>query len=375
MANRRTAIALLLVAGFAACISSPQPAIQAQTNPRLVARAAKSSLTLGDSTTATATPYDALGRRATGSSISWRGTGLMIRPESGSKGQRVTIIGSAPGATIAVASWKRADGSVLADSFGVTVTAPVNIAALYFDDFSKYTSTTDLAARFWKAPNHDIGAWFGPIDYDTLEHAMRYDFPARPTASCGSETKRGPAPRMNPPPTGMRDLWVRFTTKESPNFSHGLPQCGGRSYKFFLISFENDQTSGRVGTYLFDGPSGPASTRLYVDMNDRLGLQQATPAPVDIGGDQGWGGSYLTWVLELLGIGTPTSSFTVYLDGKKVQTLSGAFLNGQTLGPGWKVMFELGANINSGPDHAQSRWFREFGVYASKPSLAPMVPR
>jgi hypothetical protein len=33
------------------------------------------------------------------------------------------------------------------------------------------------------------------------------------------------------------------------------------------------------------------------------------------------------------------------------------------------ITVELGANINNGPDLAQSRWFREFGIYTTRPSL------
>jgi hypothetical protein len=29
----------------------------------------------------------------------------------------------------------------------------------------------------------------------------------------------------------------------------------------------------------------------------------------------------------------------------------------------------MGANINNGPDQAQSRWWRELGVYKTRPSL------
>ena len=83
------------------------------------------------------------------------------------------------------------------------------------------------------------------------------------------------------------------------------------------------------------------------------------------------GGAYHTWVIELLGIGSSSASFTTYLDGRKVGTVSAPFLSGETIGAGWAVMFEMGANMNNGPDHAQSRWWREFGVYTTRPSLVP----
>jgi hypothetical protein len=253
---------------------------------------------------------------------------------------------------------------------------PSGSGVLYYDDFTRYTSTADLNARFWLGPSRDNGGVSGvgqPIVYDTAERAMRYDWPARPTAACsGQEMTIALMPRLNPPPP-LTNLWVKFTSKESLPFSHGQPGCGGRSYKFFLVGFESATTRGRIGTYLFDGigPKPEQAARLYLDMNDTRGSAIATPSALPIGGEPTWGGSYHTWVLELLGIGTSSATFTVYLDGTKVGALTSAFLAGQTVGPGWNVQFQLGANINNGPPHAQSRWFREFGVYTTKPAGIP----
>jgi hypothetical protein len=183
-------------------------------------------------------------------------------------------------------------------------------------------------------------------------------------------------PRLNPPPTGLRELWVRFTTKESPNFEHGRTGCGGRSYKFFLVQFESGTAGkqGRVGTYLGDASSSSMiPTRLWMDLSDNQGAYQQDGS-LQIGGDQGWGGAYHTWVVEIRGIGTASATFRTYKDGQPVGTLTSPFLNGQTLGPGWAITFELGANINNGPDHAQSRWWREFAVYTTRPSLKPLAP-
>jgi hypothetical protein len=257
--------------------------------------------------------------------------------------------------------------------------------ALYSDNFQSYTSSSQLNSgsvapgNFWAGANHDIGGVSNPqsISLDPTggfngDKAMRYDWPSRATAACtGSEITTAVMPRLNPPPAGLKDLWIRFTTKESAGFAHGLPGCGGRSYKFFLVNVERGSTMGRAGTYLGDGaPASHLSTRLYMDLNSPgVALNSGTLLPM--GGDQGWGGQYHTWVIELTGIGTSSSVFTTYLDGKKIGTVSGAFLAGQTLGAGWNIMFEMGANMNNGPDHAQSRWWREFGVYTTRPSLLP----
>jgi uncharacterized protein YjdB len=259
--------------------------------------------------------------------------------------------------------------------------------ALYADDFQSYTSSNQLNSgtmapgNFWYGPNHDIGAVSNPsaISLDPSGglnggKAMRYNWPARPSAACtADEMTVGIMPRLNPPPSGLKDLWVRFTSKESPNFEHGRTGCGGRSYKFFLLQFESGYygRSGRFGTYLGDASSSSMlPTRLWMDMNDNQGSQNMNGA-LPIGGDVSWGGQYHTWVIEIRGIGSSNATFRTYMDGQLVGTITGAFLNGQTLGPGWALTLEMGANINNGPDHAQSRWFRELGVYTTRPSLIP----
>lgn len=189
-------------------------------------------------------------------------------------------------------------------------------------------------------------------------------------------------PRLNPPPTGMKDIWVRFTSKESPNFEHGRSGCGGRSYKFFLVQFECgtclnplyrvNGIQGRVGTYLGDQSSlSMIPTNLWMDLNDNIGSPGVQPTPSSIGGEVSWGGKYVTWTLGLEGIGTSAAKFSVYKDGVLVRAISASFLNGQTVGGGWAVTLEMGSNINSGPDHAQSRWWKEFAVLTAKPSNLP----
>jgi hypothetical protein len=63
----------------------------------------------------------------------------------------------------------------------------------------------------------------------------------------------------------------------------------------------------------------------------------------------------------------------LYYDGAAVITISGAFLPGHnSIGaPGDLLILELGSNINNGPDAAQSRWWSDFGVYFTRPSLLP----
>lgn len=240
-------------------------------------------------------------------------------------------------------------------------------------DFSQWSTTQIRDGSFWRAPNRDMGGVSNPmyIAFDSSERAMRYDFPNRSAMSCTSEFTPAVMPRELTV-TGP-NLWLRFTSKESAGFAHGLPNCGGRSYKFFLVTFEQaGNLKGRAGLYLGDGP-GPTphiATRLYLDFNTlRDTSLNSGPRLLDIGGDVSWGGQYHEWIVGIEGVGTSTASLSAYLDGKLVGKVDGPFLRNQ-VGP-WTVMYEAGANINNGPDHAQSRWFREFGVYTSKPGGIP----
>jgi hypothetical protein len=90
--------------------------------------ASAASVRVYDSTAATATPRDVLGRRVPTAPVTWgtRPLGhLAIRADSASKGQRATIAGLASGPAYAIASWKRSDGKVIRDSVRVDVTRPL----------------------------------------------------------------------------------------------------------------------------------------------------------------------------------------------------------------------------------------------------------
>jgi hypothetical protein len=240
-------------------------------------------------------------------------------------------------------------------------------------DFSKWSTAQIRDGSFWRAPNRDMGGVSNPmyIAFDSSERAMRYDFPDRSAMACTSEFTPAVMPRELTV-TGP-NLWLRFTSKESAGFAHGLPNCGGRSYKFFLVTFEQGgNLKGRAGLYLGDGSgtSPHIATRLYLDFNTlRDTSLNSGPRLLDIGGDVSWGGIYHEWTIGIEGVGTSTATLSAYLDGRLVGKVDGPFLRNQ-LGP-WTVMFEMGANINSGPPNAQSRWWRRFDVFASKPAGIP----
>lgn len=302
-----------------------------------------------------------------------------------------------------------------------TTPPPTGSGVHYFDDFSKYTTSAQLNSgvmakgNFWWGPDtitraagHDYVNVpnKGAVSLDVAERAMRYDWPDRSTSPCtGSEYTVGVHPRINPVgvvwnDTSKRDMYVEFITKESPLFAHGnyshtaitprpsdptksdtvVTICGGRSYKFFLLQFEKigGGMLGRAGTYLGDGvpvaPLGPKdphlSTTFFMDISDQKGAYDYKGG-IPIGGAGGWGGAYHRWLIELKGIGTPSATFTTYLDYQKLYTLTTPFLNGESIHSGFVVYLEMGANVNNGPSKAQSRWWRQLGVYSIKPGGYP----
>lgn len=277
---------------------------------------------------------------------------------------------------------------------GQSPVAIVLQSAIYSDDFQSYDSTT-LKAGFGQGVNISLGNFgYTPthvMDIGSLSNgsnitmipddgfgkkAMQYAWPARPGDA--SEITISIQPRLNPPPV-LTNLRVRFTTLESAVFEAGLPSLGsGQSYKFFLINFENGGLGkqGRLGAYFgYPGSGGANRITLSSDMTDAVHTVQLLAPAAPVIGDPNWGGSYHTWILEALGIGTASCVFNIYLDGVLQSSISEQFFPGVSVGgSGWAVTLEMGANMNNGPEDAQTRWWRELGVYTARPSFISMTP-
>lgn len=437
---RTRATVCTLIAACAAMLPAQSVTVSPPTST-ITITTKRDSLKVGDTLrTVTAVVRSASGATSSASKVRWSTSPagvVRIIDTSGTNGQRVALVGLAPGTAQAVATWTRTtDGLKFTGAYAfkvsgstppvqppvdTTTTPPVTpptqppsgAGVHYFDDFSKYTTSAQLnsgvmkAGNFWYAPPNANGSSSGhdyvnvnnagSISYDPVEKALRYDWPNRSALACNNEISTFINPRINPLsiilPNGARDLWVEFVSKESAGFAHGnydyktvnaagdtvSTVCGGRSYKFFLLNFERAGMLGRAGLYLGDGvpaaPLGPKDVHLsttgFMDFSDQKGAYQYQGG-LPIGGAAGWGGVYHRWTMELKGIGTAAATFTTYLDGKKLHTLASPFLNGENVHSGPFVLyFSMGANMNSGPSHAESRWFREFGVYTVKPPSIP----
>jgi hypothetical protein len=277
--------------------------------------------------------------------------------------------------------------------------------ALYADDFQSYTTAQLIggsgylagqipAGNFWAGPNHDINIahpdWMSmdPTGGPNGTKAARYDWPANPwdgvsplgTSSsgyCGNGPTVSLIPRQLSPPATATTLWVRFTSKESAGFQHGSASCNsvaGLAYKFFLIQPYNSTTTGQVGLYFGNSVWNETLPTQLVTNMVVSGSTSTWGTGESLGGPgSSWGGAYHTWVVEMRNINSSNATVNVYLDGQLLPgaSFSGPFLVGQNI-QGSAIAFDLGSIINNGPDNAQTRWWREFAVYTTRPSLLPL---
>ncbi len=298
------------------------------------------------------------------------------------------------------------------NSYSLSVTGPVTQnfvvqAALWADDFQDYTTTANMETGM--VAKMLPGADPSYINSVTLDGAggntegplsMKYDWPSRPQGALATrqyckildpldpdydpayngqvEYTVGCQNRFNPPPLiggAGSNLYFRFSTKESANFTPGEDVClpiAGISYKFFLANIGPGDPNPRLGVYLTkttnDNVLPPA---IYMDLVDRSG---------GVTNSNGYAlgnsflGSYHSYVVEMLNLGTSSCTVNLYIDGA---TTPACTLTGPCLAPGgntyggagqsWPI--EMGANINMGPAVAQSRWWREIAMYRTRPSL------
>jgi hypothetical protein len=154
-------------------------------------------------------------------------------------------------------------------------------------------------------------------------------------------------------------------------------QGSANEYKFFLIQV-GSCTNGcpQFGVYLENAAAGLGvdPTAVSIDMTDRRGNGTSTVGSRYTLGSN-WSGQYHTWVAGMTNLGTSATTYTLYYDGNPVITQTAPFMPGMTVGGAGQLIFlNMGSNINNGPDKPQSRWWRELGIYTSRPALAPMAP-
>jgi hypothetical protein len=176
-------------------------------------------------------------------------------------------------------------------------------------------------------------------------------------------------------------LGFRFATQESPGFETGCSTCGNFAYKLFLvgigrsIGFPNT-ASGRFGLYL----QGPASAHtMGAEMNDRNPDNLGYAGHDEIvryamGPASGWTGTWNTWLVRIAFTDASTAPLSLFRNGRQIATILTNWyrtsLNGRAL-----VDIELGSTLNSGPSVPQQRWWREVGIYRTRPSVGAKATR
>jgi hypothetical protein len=269
---------------------------------------------------------------------------------------------------------------------GTTTLAFVVQPAVWFDDFQSYADSAALHTNFGSTSGALVRSFFPPgqITLDPSggpggSRAMRYNFRVNGATNQDLWTVvdyRGPT-TAGP---NVDTLWFRFTTRESPGFETGCATCGNFAYKFFLVGIGRstgypNTAGGRFGMYL----QGPANAQtMGADMNDRnpdnLGYAgHLENARHQLGANTSWTGTWNTWMVRIAFTTPTTATMTLFRNGQQIATtLTNRFLT--TLGDRQLLDIELGSTLNSGPTVPQQRWWREVGVYRTRPSMLPSFP-
>lgn len=252
--------------------------------------------------------------------------------------------------------------------------------ALYSTDFQSF-STAQLLAHASPIANGDffyhndtayqiaIDPTGMPITSDATggpggsSKAMKYAYPARPASPTSYTIQLGP--RIFPPPI-LTEVWFRWTDKYSLGFEDGgAGQHGAlRSYKVFLAQIGVGGSTKELGVY-FGGDTSQGQNITFQMNVDAVYAYNGNDIP-----SANWMGNYHSFVMGSTGLGTANCISTLYMDGLVILTCTGPFFPGGTVGGAGQILFpNLAANINNGPDLAQDRWWREFGMYTKRPSL------
>ncbi len=320
-----------------------------------------------------------------------------------------TIKNACPAFLAALTTWYAANpgatvGQALAAIQGTT--APVqqpappkadpSLGTLWSDDFQSYAAVSQITAfcsrraisgEFNAGANRD-GACSNPqqIALETLPDgtkAVRYDWPARLQGTANYTVNL--APRILPlNAPNASELWIRFTDKLSSNFKIGGAGCVGSAceYKYLFVDLIYPGVGqGTLQFELDNQLSAPPNTLVQARFKiiDPLGNFTATDGlPGQAGGldaklPADFYGAWNTWVIGLTGIGSPQVTWVTYRNGQLVKSITGPFFPNRPLPSNAALQLELGANINNGPDQAQSRWLREILVSTVKPDLSPLV--
>ncbi len=263
-------------------------------------------------------------------------------------------------------------------------TITVNFTAkpsFFYDTFQAYTSDANLRSGGLVVPGvtDQNGGWSNPnsifLDQTggpTGGKAMRYDWPARPASGCNADITIRAQMRLNPARSGANWYfrWREKMTNPWQNGSQASCPSGQWEYKFFNAHF----AGGALYAILMPHGHGTGNPNpnLAFNLTMSSGSQSTSNAlqgnELNLGNPAVWPGVYRLFVLEVRGHGTATPTVALYIDGVQVKTLAHPGTN-YTFASNNSGFVELGANLDSGPDTVQSRWFSELGIYDTRPAL------
>ena len=265
----------------------------------------------------------------------------------------------------------------------ITVNFTAKTSQLY-DSFQGYTSDSNLRSGGLVVPgvSDQNGGWAGASSIfldqtggPTGGKAMRYDWAARAASGCNNDITIRAQMRFNPIKSGP-NWYFRWREKMTNPWQNGSQaSCPSGQWEYKFIRFI---AGGGNGVYEILMPHGHGSGNPNPNLVFNLvmagsGGQNTSNAlqgnELNLGNPAVWPGPYRLFVLEVRGHGTGDPTMALYIDGVVVKTLARVTGSPFTWNNNNFGFVELGANLDSGPDALQSRWFSEWGIYDTRPSL------
>jgi len=197
---------------------------------------------------------------------------------------------------------------------------------------------------------------------------QKWTVPSLGSAACspggGNQKAVGLECNTNTQGAQTDEIWLRFRRKMSANFEFGYPGCPTHSYKYQLFYLGSAAAIG--GRVMMEIQWNGSSTdhRIHVQFAD-----SSFWYTTGLDGMDGRRGSWLTWVLQISGIGG-TTTCNVYLNGALTPTMTGSGTFNPVLGSGAHVFRALTPlNWDNGPENLIEFWDEEVQVSATRPNM------
>ena len=273
---------------------------------------------------------------------------------------------------VAQAAIGYSDGSNLTGSAGIVSQTIPPVSNSWWKNFG-VPSSIDVSQNSGSIAANLTG---GP----TGEPVMEYTWNSRPTCPSGpSNCSNYVYTAATIPISGNPSkLWFRLFNFLSAGWLVGGGGGAGSQceYKFIILDFGH---GGKQLEFMLEnpnagGPDGLIGCRLVQAGIDTVRTDGNGPIFDYVPATGSLRNVWDAWHLEMTGFGTTSTTTTLYHRGVSRISVTGNFLgSGNYPGSGGNCFMAIGTNINNGPDLAQTRRIREFGVYRSRPSMLNSV--